>query len=71
VKIAQPKEDAALFLISNTKLSLFRSSIVAVSFDENGNALVNQETAQGLQLRDQDPCRLIAVEAYYKTLQRL
>ena len=71
VKIAQPKKDAALFLISNTKLSLFRSSIVAVSFDENGNALINQETAQGLQLHDQDPCRLIAVEAYYKTLQRL
>lgn len=71
VKIAQPKKDAALFLISNTKLGLFRSSIVEVSFDENGNALINQETAQGLQLHDQDPCRLIAVEAYYKTLQRL
>ena len=71
VKITQPTDDAQLFLISNTELSNFRSSIVAVSFDDHGHALISQETAHGLQLQDQDPCRLIAVEAYYKTLQRL
>jgi arginine N-succinyltransferase len=70
-KIAQPNDDAELFLISNTELDNFRSSIVAVSFDESGNAIISHETARGLQLQDQDLCRLIAVEAYYKTLQRL
>ena len=71
VKIAQPKDDAELFLISNTKLRDFRSSIVPVSFDDHGNAIICHETAQGLQLQEQDLCRLVAVKAYYKTLQRL
>tara|TARA_B100000780_G_scaffold274026_1_gene238446 strand:- start:163 stop:651 length:489 start_codon:yes stop_codon:yes gene_type:complete len=71
VKIAQPETDAELFLISNTELHNFRSSIVAVSFDDHSQAIISPETAQGLQLQDEHECRLIAVEAYYKTLQRL
>ena len=70
-KIAQPKHDAELFLVSNTKLTNFRSSIVPVSFDDQGNAIISQETARGLELHHQDLCRLVAVKAYYKTLQRL
>ena len=70
-KIAQPKDDAELFLISNTELTNFRSSIVPVSFDDKGNAIISQETARGLQLQNEDLCRLVAVKAYYKTLQRL
>ena len=71
VKIAPPNHEAELFLISNTELANFRSSIVAVSFDDNNNAIISPETAQGLHLQDQDLCRLVAVKAYYKTLQRL
>ena len=70
-KIAQPKDDAELFLMSNTELTNFRSSIVPVSFDDMGNAIISQETARGLQLQNKDLCRLVAVKAYYKTLQRL
>ena len=70
-KIAQPKHDAELFLVSNTQLTNFRSSIVPVSFDDKGNAIISQETARGLELHHQDLCRLVAVKAYYKTLQRL
>ena len=70
-KIAQPKHDAEFFLVSNTQLTNFRSSIVPVSFDDKGNAIISQETARGLELHHQDLCRLVAVKAYYKTLQRL
>ncbi|HCH32682.1 MAG TPA: arginine N-succinyltransferase [Oceanospirillaceae bacterium] len=71
VKIAPPKDDAELFLISNTELENFRSSIVPVSFDDQGKAIISDETATGLHLTEQSLCRLVAVEAYYKTLQRL
>ena len=71
VKIAQTQDDAELFLISNTALENFRSSIVPVSFDDQGNAIISDEAAIGLHLTEQSLCRLVAVEAYYKTLQRL
>ena len=71
VKIAAPKADAELFLISNTQLQKFRSSIVPVSFDDQGSAIISADTATGLHLTEQSLCRIVAVEAYYKTLQRL
>jgi arginine N-succinyltransferase len=71
VKIASLNADAELYLISNTELENFRSSIVPVSFDDQGNAIISDETATGLHLTEQSLCRLVAVEAYYKTLQRL
>jgi len=60
-----------MYLVSNTHLETFRSSIVEVGFDDQGNAIINAETAAGLLLDEGDVCRLVAVEAYYKTLQRL
>ena len=71
IKVAQPKDDAELFLISNTQLEKFRCTIASVSFDENNKAIITFETAQALQLQDEQRCRLVAVKAYYKTLQRL
>ena len=70
-KIAQTKDNAELFLISNTQLENFRCTIASVSFDDNNKAIITHETAQALQLQDEQLCRLVAVKAYYKTLQRL
>jgi arginine N-succinyltransferase len=71
IKIGQPEPDAALFLVSNTQREQFRSSIFGVNFDADDNAIITPEAARGLLLTDTNQCRLVAVEAYYKTLQRL
>jgi len=71
VKIDDLPNDNDMYLVSNTHLETFRSSIVEVGFDDQGNAIISAETAAGLLLDEGDVCRLVAVEAYYKTLQRL